>query len=337
MDTLAKVLVGLAALWLLFGGRGLLDKHQRAKPKDQPTATFPERKAPAVTEKSAPPGQPSAPGATTSASLITSLDFLKKKSAASFTMDQVRVSYYVLARSARCAVDSLTPCLQERIRQAGIDAKEFQYTYFLDQVLVEGSGILEWQGREFAVSYDKLRALGWTPERNGAKNIYTCSNFKYLGKQALDFVNANLSNRDVFTPIEEARSPQGLTASGQPAVDWCTVSVNPGDFPMSVPDAKRRDVLAERYTARGQKKPAPRSFIVLEFPTGEKFLTEASDTGSGVQPNVIDWRIGNTAAEIAYKDRLGSVAKATCYTFDDPTIGFEMVLEQGRGLQQEEY
>jgi hypothetical protein len=79
----------------------------------------------------------------------------------------------------------------------------------------------------------------------------------------------------------------------------------------------------------------PRSFIVLEFPTGEKFLTEAADTGSGIPRGTIDWRIGNTAAEIAYKQSLGSAAKATCYVFDDPTITFDMVVEQSTSEARE--
>lgn len=333
MDTVIKIIVGLAALWLLFGGKGVLDKRQNAPRKERvevPAAVKPERKTPPATSKTSA-AQPTTPAsAIASMNLITSLDFLNKKSASRFSLDKVRVTYYVLAKSVRCAVDSLAPCLQDAIRHARIDEKDFQYTYFLDHVLIEGSGILEWRGREYSVRYDKLRQYGWTPERGGVKNNYTCASFSYASKQALDFIKDNLSNKDLFTPVAEERYPNGLTASGQPAVDWRTVSVNPGDFALSVPDAKRRETLSERYSARGQKKPAPRSYIVLEFSTGEKFLTEASDTGSGVQKNWLDWRIGNTAAEIAYKESLGPYAKATCYVFDDPTITFEMAVEQGR-------
>jgi hypothetical protein len=334
MDTLIKILIGLAAVWLMFGGRGVLDKYQKTKPKSPPEVAAtaePEKKSAAEPEKpaTAQPVRPARP------ILLPALDFLDKKSVKQFTLDKVRVNHYLLAKSARCAVDSLPACLQEAIREAKIDKKDYQYTYFFDRVLIEGSGTLEWGGRDYSVRYDKLREFGWTPERANVKNNYTCAGFSYAGKNALDFIEDNLSNKELFVPIEAERYPNGQAASGQPVVDWQTVSVNPADFPLSVPDAKRREVLTERYTARGDKAPALRSFIVLEFPTGEKFLTEASDTGSAVQSKTIDWRIGNTAAEIAYKQSLGPMAKATCYVFDDPAITFEMVLEQLRNNSEE--
>jgi len=328
MDTLVKILVGLAVVWLMFGGKGVLDKHQRVKPKDQAEAP-----APVDAEKKIPPStstKTAAQPSNAAANLITSMDFLKKKSASRFALDAVRITYYLLAKSVRCAVDSLPSCLLEAIRKAKIDEKDFQYTCFLDRVLLEGTGILEWRGREYCVRYDKLRELGWTPERGGAKNNYTCASFSFTSKNALDFIKDNLSNKELFTPIEEERYPNGQTASGQPVVDWQTVSVNPADFPLSVPDAKRREVLTERYTSRGDKAPAPRCFIVLEFPTGEKFLTEASDTGSGVPQKTIDWRIGNTAGEIAYKESLGPVAKATCFVLEDDNFTFDMLLEKSK-------
>ena len=335
MDKSTKILIGFAALGLLLVGCSAINKKLPSKPRYRSTPAKPEEKTPA-TEKSAVQNQPSiSPASAASNNLVTSLEFLERKSAARFTLENVRVTYYVLAKSSRCAVDSLSPCMQEKIQQSKIEEKNFQYTYFLDQTVLEGSGILSWKGREYFVTYNKLRDNGWAPERGGVKNNYTCSNFSFTSKQALDFIEDTISNKEIFTPIEEARNPNGLTASTQPAVDWQTVSVNPADFPLSVPDAKRREVLAERYTSAGQKKPMPRSFILLEFPTGEKFLTEAADTGSGIPRGTIDWRIGNTAAEIAYKASLGSAAKATCYVFDDPTITFEMVLEQGR-LEEEQ-
>lgn len=332
MDKLVKIIAGMAALLLLLSSSGVLKKNQPVDSAKLPDAGAPEKKesvsSPGTSGPSSRPplAQPSA----ASAALITSTTFLSKKSSSRFAVDAVRVTYYVLAKSDRCAVDSLSTCLQEKIRQSSINDEDFQYTFFLDQVILEGSGILEWKGREYAVTYDKLRNNGWTPERGGVKNNYTCSNFSYTSKQAPDFIKSNISNKDLFVPMEEARHPNGLTASGQPAIDWQTVSVNPSDFPLSVPDVRRRDVLAERYAANGQKKPAPRSYVLLEFPSGEKFLTEAADTGSGVPQKSIDWRIGNTAAEIAYKQSLGQEAKATCYVFDDPTITFEMALEQSR-------
>lgn len=323
MDTVVRIIVGLAALWLLFGGKGVLEKHERLAPA-RDKASSPENKEARPT--SARPVTPAIPAA--SNNLITSLEFLNKKCTARFTLDRIRVTYYVLAKSARCAVDSLSPCLQEAVRKARLDEEDFQYTYFFDRVLVEGSGILEWRGRQYSVRYDRLQQHGWTKDRRDANNSYTCAGFAYTGKSAIDFISDNIANRELFTPMEEEPFPNGQTASLQPAVDWRTLSVNPVDLPLSVPDARRRDELGARYAARGQKKPAARSFIVLEFPSGERFLTEAADTGSGVQRRAVDWRIGNTAVEINYKESLGPYAKATCYVFDDPTITFEMVLEQ---------
>jgi hypothetical protein len=326
----AKILFGLAALGLLFLSCSSINQKLRSKPRYRSSPPKTEEKASSA-QKTVSPSQPSgSPESAASRNLVTSLKFLEKKSASHFTLDNVRVTYYVLAKSNRCAVDSVSTCLQEKIQQGEIEEKDFQYTYFLDQAVLEGSGILSWKGRDYFVTYNKLRDNGWAPERGGAKNNYTCSNFFFTSKQALDFIEDNIANKDIFTPIEQASHPNGLTASSQPAVDWQTVSVNPADFPLSVPDAKRRDVLTQRYVAAGQKKPAPRSYILLEFSTGEKFLTEAADTGSGIPRGTIDWRIGNTAAEIAYKASLGTTAKATCYVFDDPTITFEMVLEQAR-------
>ncbi len=330
MGKSVKILFGLAALSLLFLSCSSINQKLRSKPRYRSSPAKTEEKTPS-TENSGVPNQPSISNASAAGSnLITSLKFLERKSASSFTLDNVHVTYYVLAKSARCAVDSLSLCLQEKIRQSKIDEREYQYTYFLDQVVLEGSGIMQWSGREYTVTYNKLRDNGWMPERNGTKNNYTCSNFSFTAKQALDFIKSNIATENIFTPIEQARHPNGLTASTQPAVDWQTVSVNPADFPLSVPDASRREVLTQRYAAAGQRKPVQRSFILLEFPTGEKFLTEAADTGSGIPRGTIDWRIGNSAAEIAYKASLGTTAKATCYVFDDPTITFEMVLEQGR-------
>lgn len=330
MNKSAKILIIFAALSLLFLSCSSINQKLRSKPRYRSSPTKTEEKTPSSEKTVAANPVSVSTASTASSNLITSLNFLEKKSASSFALDNVRVTYYVLAKSERCAVDSLSACLQEKIQQGKIEEKDFQYTYFLDQVLVEGSGILAWKSREYFVTYNKLRENNWTPERLGVKNTYSCSNFSFRNKHALDFIADNISKKDVFTPIEEARNPNGLTASTQPAVDWRTVSVNPSDFPLSVPDTKRREVLTQRYAAAGQKKPMPRSFILLEFPTGEKFLTEAADTGSGIPRGTIDWRIGNTAAEIAYKASLGSTAKATCYVFDDPTITFEMVLEQGR-------
>jgi hypothetical protein len=71
-------------------------------------------------------------------------------------------------------------------------------------------------------------------------------------------------------------------------------------------------------------------FVVLEFGNGQKYLTEASDGGSGVQKGWVDWRIGNSSAEIRYFQSLGSSAKASCFVFDDPNVTIEKVLEQAK-------
>jgi hypothetical protein len=102
---------------------------------------------------------------------------------------------------------------------------------------------------------------------------------------------------------------------------------------MSVPDEKRRARLTQRFTANaanGNKAPAPRVFVVLEFNNGQKFLTEAADGGSGVQKGWVDWRIGNSSTEIRYFQALGSAAKATYFVFDDPQMALEKVLDKSR-------
>ncbi len=255
---------------------------------------------------------------------------MKSSAKSSFTIDKVRVTYYLIAKSERCQVDSLDTCLQDRIRTARIDPREFQYTYFLDRVINSGTSILSWQGQSYQVRYDKLRENNWTTGERSHKNNYSCSGFSYRSKKSLEFINANLGKKDLFTPLTEVPFPNGATVSGQGAVDWQTLSINPADFPMSVPDEKRRAVLAKRYTASGAKAPAPRVFVVLEFANGSKYLTETSDGGSGVKKGWVDWRIGNTSTEIRYFLSLGSAAKATCFVFDDPSVTAEQVLEQSR-------
>ncbi|MGH7450421.1 MAG: hypothetical protein ACRENG_03685, partial [bacterium] len=86
----------------------------------------------------------------------------------------------------------------------------------------------------------------------------------------------------------------------------------------------------QRFTANKLKAPAPRTFVVLEFANGNKYLTEASDGGSGVKKGWVDWRIGNTSTEIRHFLSLGSTVKATCFVFDDPNLTAEQVLEQSK-------
>jgi hypothetical protein len=328
MDLWKVIFVAILA-WLLLGGRGLIPKDKRREapqpsPEMQETAEQPT--APAASSTRAPEPAATSAFAAQPGSIIPSVDYLKSKAKSSFTLDKVRVTYYLIAKSERCQVDSLDTCLQDRVRTAKIDPRDFQYTYFLDRVLNSGTGILAWQGQSYIVRYDKLRENNWASH----KNNYSCSGFSYRSKNAVEFINTNLGKKELFTPLSEVQFPNGSTVSGQGAVDWQTLSINPADFPMSVPDEKRRAVLAKRYAAGGAKAPAPRVFVVLEFANGNKYLTEAADGGSGVKQGWVDWRIGNTSTEIRYFLSLGSTAKATCFVFDDPSVTVEQVLEQSK-------
>jgi len=328
---LVKIIIFALLGWLLLGGIGVIPKDWR---RESP---------PAASSESAGDPSSSAAGSTSPAALaaasepfrqpdnmISSLDYLKSKAKTSAELSKVRVTYYLIAKSERCAVDSLETCLRDRVRTAQIDPLDFQYTYFLDRVINSGTGILTWQGQKYLVRYDKLRANNWTSGERSQKNVYTCSGFSYRSKKAIEFINANLVKKDLFTPLTEVEHPNGLTVSGQPAVDWRSLAINPVDIPMSVPYENRRSILAQRYTAKGGKAPAPRVFVVLEFGNGQKYLTEASDGGSGVQKGWVDWRIGNSSAEIRYFQSLGSSAKATYFVFDDPSVTIEKVLEQSQ-------
>jgi hypothetical protein len=255
---------------------------------------------------------------------------LDKNAQSRSEIGKVRVTYYLIAKSERCQVDSLDACLQERIRAAEIDPLDFQYTYFLDRTLNSGTGLLTWQGKKYLARYDKLRANNWASGDRGQKNIYTCAGFSYRSKNAIEFINANISKKDMFIPVDDVEYPNGLTVSGQPAVDWQTLAINPADIPMSVPNEQRRATLSSRFTAKGGKAPAPRVFVVLEFDNGHKYLTEAADGGSGVQKGWVDWRIGNSSSEIRYFMALGTSAKATYFVFDDPETTVEKVLEQSK-------
>jgi hypothetical protein len=328
---LVKIIIFAILGWLLLGGIGVIPKDWR---RESPHVASSES---AGDQSSSAAGSASATSsltalATASApfrqpdNIISSLDYLKSKAKTAAELGKVRVTYYLIAKSERCQVDSLDTCLQDRVRTAKIDPRDFQYTYFLDRVLNSGTGILAWQGQSYIVRYDKLRENNWASH----KNNYSCSGFSYRSKNAVEFINANLGKKELFTPLSEVQFPNGSTVSGQGAVDWQTLSINPADFPMSVPDEKRRAVLAKRYAAGGAKAPAPRVFVVLEFANGNKYLTEAADGGSGVKQGWVDWRIGNTSTEIRYFLSLGSTAKATCFVFDDPSVTVEQVLEQSK-------
>lgn len=332
MDLWKVIFVAILA-WLLLGGRGLIPKDKRREaPRPSPELQEAAEASPDVAKSSSTrASEPATPATAPSfagqpSSLIASVDYLKSNAKSSFTIDKVRVTYYLIAKSERRQVDSLESCLQDRIRTAKIDPRDFQYTYFLDRVINSGTGILTWQGQSYLVRYDKLRENNWASH----KNNYSCAGFSYRTKKAVEFINANLAKKDLFTPLAETEFPNGATVSGQGAVDWQTLSINPADFPMSVPNEKRRAVLAQRYTANKLKAPVPRTFVVLEFANGNKYLTEASDGGSGVKKGWVDWRIGNTSTEIRHFLSLGSTAKATCFVFDDPSVTAEQVLEQSK-------
>jgi hypothetical protein len=332
MDIVKIIIVAIVA-WLLLGGIGVVPQEwRRQSPADGAS------EAASTTTESGTTTSRSLPRAASTAAapfrqpdnIISSTAYLEKKAQARLEISKVRVTYYFIAKSERCQVDSLEACLQDRVRAAKIDPLDFQYTYFLDRALNSGTGILTWQGQKYLVRYDKLRENNWASGERSQKNKYTCTGFSYRSKKAIEFINANLAKKDLFTPLSDVEHPNGLTVSGQPAMDWLTLAINTTDFPMSVPEPKRRATLTQRYTANGGKAPAPRVFVVLEFSNGQKYLTEAADGGSGVQKGWVDWRIGNSSPEIRYFQALGSSAKATSFVFDDPKVTLEKVLEQSR-------
>ncbi len=332
MGTLVKILIGGLAVFLIFGGPRRLKKADAPLPADQaaPAAVPAERpitpgipdRSLSVVDRPTFKGQPD--------NLITSLEWLEKNGRVMVEMQDARLTYYLRARSDRTHIDSVANCLREAVMQRNIDPVDFQYTYFLDRVMIAGSGLLIWEGKRYVTNYARLRKAGWTSGERNFKNSYRCNNFRYQSKKPFDFIRANINNPEVFEPYEKARYPNGLTASGQEAVNWHTVSVNPYDFPLSVPNQRRRQQLTQRYAAEGKRVPQARSFIVLIANDGRMFLTEAMDTGSGVKRKWIDWRIGNTSAEIKYFFGIGSQVKAICYVFQDPNITFEQVLAASR-------
>lgn len=337
MGTLAKFILGGLALFLAIGGPRLLkkgDPDQPGTPAVTETAPQSDKPSPAAASSGGAPlsgtvpldfaGQPD--------NLISTTQWLAENGKLTREMQAANLTYYLLARSDRCHPDSLRPCVREKIQAANIDQREFQYTYFLDRVLLAGSGQLFWEGKAYFVNYVQLRKAGWASGERDFKNNYYCSSFSFRSKKPIEFIRQNISNKAVFTTFEEAPFPNGATASGQHAVNWHTVSVNPLDFPLSVPDEKRRAALQKRWADGKRWAPAARSFIVLITKDRRMFLTEASDTGGGVKPGWIDWRIGNTSAEIKYFHAIGSPVKAICYTFTDPNITFEQVLANSKPL-----
>ncbi|MFQ5631965.1 MAG: hypothetical protein ACE5I1_24610, partial [bacterium] len=173
---------------------------------------------------------------------------------------------------------------------------------------------------------DKVRKVGWS---SGSRN-YSCRNFSFQAQNAVALIRQNISDVRIFEPVETAQYPNGSTVSGQGAIDWVSLSVNARDFPLSVPNATRRNQLKTRYASDGKREPVARSFVVIQTKDGRLFLSEAMDTGSGVKPGWIDWRIGNTSTEIKYFHALGRAVKAYCFTFDDPNMTYEKVLANSK-------
>lgn len=156
MDNFLKVLGGGVIIWLLFGGKGMLDK--------KPKPTFVERNIPADSSAfSSPPqlnvAQPQPPASDKVLPVfrnrppfeIQSLDYLLALDPNPLTYEQVRVTYYLRENSTRCHFDSLPPCLQTRVVERELNKRDFQYTYFFDRVLNAGTGVLTWEMRDYLV------------------------------------------------------------------------------------------------------------------------------------------------------------------------------------------
>ncbi len=340
MENFLKIAGAGAIIWLLFGGKGALEKKHKPPSGDKKifadSATVSARQNEYASE--APSTSKTAdhvllPMRNRPPFEITSLDYLKALDRKPLLLEQVQVTYYLRDNSVRCHFDSLPACLQERIVERELNQRDFQYTYFFDRVLDSGSGVLTWEMREYFVQYEALRKYGWTSGKRRLANDYNCNSFSYRSKKGVEFIQDNLLNRELFLPIEALRYPNGQTASGEPAVDWQTLAVNLTDIPLSIPNSKRRESWTRRAGARGKRPPRARVFVVLEFPNGRKFLTEASDTGSGVKTNSVDWRIGNTSEEVAFFHALGNRAKATAFVSDDARVTFAQVLARSRQAQ----
>jgi len=262
--------------------------------------------------------------------IITSLAWLQAHATQQGDWRKVEITPDLLPRSDRCQVDSLPGCLQAKIRAANIDPVDFQFTYFFDQAFTAGAGILVGSQRAFALNFEGLRRAGWQTGFRDFNNQYTCSQFKYRSKYPLDFIKKYYKKPKIFIPIEQAPFPNGQTVSGQGAVDWQTVTIDPKAFPLSVPDAGLRKHLARVYKKRHNLAPQPRSFLVIQTADGRQFLTEAMNARENLPPNRIAWRIGNNSMEIAYLKRLGDTAKVLCFTLQDAGVEFQTALKHSK-------
>ncbi len=329
MGTLIKFVLGGAALFFALGGPRMFKK----KPADRPKPPVSDVVKPGK-PVTPPPTLPVDQGGTSSAPIrldnrIAAMDWLRSNLEEVKGMPKkVGLTYYLLANSKRLAFESLDACLREKITAQKIDPEEFQYTYFLDRVMMAGSGRMTYEGKEYFTRYDLLRKAGWNKGKHAGRNNYTCRSFSWKSKNALEFIRKNLKSEAVFIPVEKAPAPNGRTASGQEAIDWVTVSVNPKDFPMSVPNKARRQQLSKRFSKEGKKAPKARSYILLITENQGMYLTEAMDTGGGVKEGWVDWRIGNSAEDIARFHRLGKTAMAYCFTSDDPNMTLDKILRQ---------
>ena len=329
MSTLLKILIAGGALFFVFGVPKLLKKGDKATaPRTQAvrtTASAQAVDAERLLSKYIPKTFSGTPD-----NLIAAVDWLQANAARQGEWRDISLTYSILPRSDRCQVDSLPACLQEKIREAKIDPVDFQFTYFFDQVFLSAEGVLVGSQKAFFIDFEGLRRSGWRTGFRDFSNRYTCSKFKYRSKYPLDFIKNNYKKSSIFTPIEQAPFPNGVTASGQPTVDWHAVSINPKAFPLSVPDAKQRQSLAQVYAKQGKLAPQPRSFIVIQAEDGRMFLTEAMDAGSDLAEDAIAWRIGNNSTEIDYFKRLGDKAKALCFILDDASVDIGAVLDASR-------
>jgi len=114
--------------------------------------------------------------------VIASVDWLQANATQQGDWREVTIAPALLPRSDRCQVDSLPDCLQEKIREAGIDPVDFQFTYFFDQAFATGAGILVGREKAFVIDFEGLRRAGWQSGFRAFDNHYTCAQFKYRSK-----------------------------------------------------------------------------------------------------------------------------------------------------------
>lgn len=320
MDAVLKIAIVAAAAWLLIGGKGVLESKRR------PPA------GPAAADSAAMAAAADTVAAMTAASLsrvgfrLGSRDYLQDLSAYVYHLPEVEVTYHVLPHSDRCAVDSLPACLQQEVRANQIDPREFQYTYFCDRVSLAGAGILRWQNREYMVTADSLAAGGWNGGKQKAANSYDCAAFSYKSKTSLEFIPERLKAKSVFVPIAKASFPNGPTVSGQQAIDWLTLAVNPAELPLSVPDLAMRRLLSQNKSGTKRKAPFARVYVVLEFPGGYKLLTEAADVNENLKVKQVSLRIADSGNDVVAFQTLGSRATATAYLVADENMTYDRIL-----------